>query len=106
MRKNDNYQGKIAFWEKQYDLAQQGKSKYSLTRCVESLQHFRRMAQTTTPPQPQEHTIKHLLRSMEEDAQYLKDMGEGGDYVPATKVRTLSARIQKCIMQIEESIGI
>ena len=40
-RLNDNYEGKVTFWTDQLELALEGKSKYSVQKCDESLKYFK-----------------------------------------------------------------
>lgn len=115
MRKKDNYKGKLDFWQEQYDLAQQGLSKYTLVRCMESLQEFRKRAGldpmtgeavTSEAPLLHQQTIKQLLRSMDEDAQAIADFAkDDGTYISAKAVRILVGNIQEAVMHIEEKIG-
>ena len=48
-RKNDGYQGKVAFWTEQLALAQSGEGRYSLDRCKESLAYFTDKAKAFAP---------------------------------------------------------
>lgn len=115
MRKRDNYKGKLEFWQREYDKAQQGLSKYTLVRCMESLQEFRKRAGlnpmtgeavTSEAPLLHQQTIKQLLRSMDEDAQAIADFAkDDGTYISAKAVRILVGNIQESIMHIEEKIG-
>lgn len=116
MRKRDNYQGKLDFWQKEYDKAQEGLSKYTLVRCIESLQYFRKQAglnpMTGEPmkkevPLLHQQTITQLLRSMDVDAQHIADCAKDDGFdISAKGVRTLVGNIQEAIMHIQEKIGV
>ena len=54
-RNNDGYQGKVAFWTEQLELAQSGEGRYSLERCKESLAYFTDKAKAFAPmPRPED----------------------------------------------------
>ena len=40
-KKIDGYQGKVDFWTEQLALAKEGKGRYPIERCEESLAHFK-----------------------------------------------------------------
>ena len=75
-------------------------------RLADKAQYYKSRLDEMETPALHQQTIKHLLRSMNEDAQAIADMGDDGEYISATQVRTLVGNIQQAVMHIEESIGV